>query len=164
MDVSSKIKIYHSTDIRHQILINRIPMSALIEKRNIYTLKIKKRYTYQTVVVKISIHKSIIHEEQDFSYEFLTIKFRGKYLQILVDKPNADQELRKRIGKYKIKYCSKHEQLEIEVKSQFRRNFYIEEIQSRIGKAKIEEVRLEKQKQIIDTTTKNNESKGYMKQ
>src|SRR5699024_7036448 len=139
MDVSSKIKIYHSTDIRHQILINRIPMSALIEKRNIYTLKIKKRYTYQTVVVKISIHKSIIHEEQDFSYEFLTIKCRGKYRQILVDKPYADLELTKRDRKYKMKYCYKHKQLEIKVTTLLRRTFYIEYIQCSIGEAKIEE-------------------------
>ena len=163
MDVSSKINIYHSTDIRHQILINRIPLSALKERRNTYTLKVRNRFTYQTVVVKISIDQSIIHEEQDFSYEFLTIKFMGKYLQIAVNKQHADQELRKSIGHYKMKYRSKHEQLEIEVKSRFKRNIYIEEIRSRIKKAKIEEIRLEKQKQIIDTAPQKSVSEDSVR-
>lgn len=154
MEISSKLKVNNSEDIRHQVHIVDIPLSALKKKRSKYSLKVKKKYTYQKAVVKVTLDESIIQNKQDITKDFFTIRFDDKKINIFIEKQGVDKNFIKKMGKYRITYMPiDANRLSIKVKSHFKQAFYKNVILPRIKKAKVKEQQVKSQKQNKGTYT-----------
>ncbi|OZU87629.1 hypothetical protein CIL03_16200 [Virgibacillus indicus] len=153
MEISSKLKVTNSEDIRHQVHIVDVPLSAFRKKRSKYSLKVKKKYTHQKAVVKVTLDKSIIHNKQNISKDFIAIKFDNK-INIFIEKQDADQKFIKKMGRYRISYMPiDADKLSIKVKSHFKQAFYKNVILPRIKKMRSKEEHMKNQKQNKGTYT-----------
>ncbi|WP_226036136.1 hypothetical protein [Aquibacillus saliphilus] len=154
METSSKLKVINSEDIRHQLHILDVPLSALKEKRSKYFLKIKKKYTYQKAVVKVTLDKSIIHNRQSISKDSFTVKFEDKKINIFIEKQDAEKIFTKKMGRYRITYfLIDDDRLAIKVKSHFKQAFYNNVILPRIKMMRSKEEHVKTQKQNKGTYT-----------
>src|SRR5699024_11437731 len=104
MEINSKLKINNSKDIRHRVHITDIPLSTFKKRRHKYFLKVKKKYTYQTALVRIGLDSSIIQSGKNQSISGFNIRFTGDKINIYIDEQKADQKLIKKLGRYRITY------------------------------------------------------------
>ncbi|QHS23775.1 hypothetical protein GWK91_12810 [Virgibacillus sp. MSP4-1] len=148
MEANSKLKVNRSDDIRHQVHITDVPLSAFKEKRNHYSLKVKKKYKYQKAVIKVALDKSIIKNKQDMNEESVSIGFTDDTIHIFIERESADTLLTKRIGRHRIAYNPiATDNLSIKVKSIFKQTFYKNVLLPRINQMKIKEKHTNHQKQ-----------------
>ncbi|WP_133087837.1 hypothetical protein [Virgibacillus indicus] len=116
-------------------------------------MKVKKKYTHQKAVVKVTLDKSIIHNKQNISKDFIAIKFDNK-INIFIEKQDADQKFIKKMGRYRISYMPiDADKLSIKVKSHFKQAFYKNVILPRIKKMRSKEEHMKNQKQNKGTYT-----------
>ena len=137
MEIVSKFKINNPKDIRHQVHITDIPLSTFKKRRHKYFLKVKKKYTYQTALVKIVLDSSIIQSGKNQGISGFNIRFTGDKINIYIDEQKADKKFIKKLGRYRITYTPiDDDKISVKVKSSFKKVFYENVIISRIEKVK----------------------------
>ncbi|TFJ90664.1 hypothetical protein [Lentibacillus salicampi] len=148
---NSKVKVNNSEDIRHQVHIANVPLSALKNRKNKCFLKVKKKYDYQKVVIKVTLDKSILQNKADIIESSVTISFNDEEVNIFTEKQHADKNITKKMGRFWIAYTPiEDDKLTIKVKSHFKQSFYnnvlLPRIKNKEEKEKQAKTRQEKEK------------------
>lgn len=152
MEMISKYKVYTSSDIRHQVRLEDIPISSFKKKKDKYVIKLKRNNDHQKAIVKVTLAKSLVEEPQGIVSETMNIVCGN--INIFVEELEASQKFKKMFGKYRIKYIvEKNEGLSVKVKGSFKASFYENTLLPRIEKVRTKEHYKNSNRQLNGTST-----------